>query len=1148
VVTCPSCGQENPEGFRFCGRCASPLESGPEAARVEERKVVSVLFCDLVGFTARSDRADPEDVRATLRPYHTRLRREIERFGGTVEKFIGDAVMAVFGAPVAHEDDAERAVRAGLRIVHAIEELNEEQPGLDLAVRIGVNTGEAVVVLGARPEHGEGIATGDVVNTASRLQGIAPVGGVAVGEPTYRATREVFEYEDLDPVTVKGKADPVPVWRAVAARSRFGVDVEQGGAALIGRDADLNLLKEAFARTVRDQSTQLVTVVGAPGVGKSRLIWEFQRHVDDRPELVYWRQGRCLPYGDGIAFWALGEMVKAQAGILESDDRRSATAKLEATIRTLAGEDPTEIEWLRGRLAPLVGLASEPADREEAVAAWRKFLSLIAASRPLVAVFEDLHWADPAMYGFLEELVEWETDLPLLVVCSARPELYERRPGWGGGLRNAMTIALEPLAAEDTARLISELLSQAVLPADTQAALIERSGGNPLYAEEFVKMLVDRGVLTRDGSGPWRVAGEAEIAIPDSVQALIAARLDTLPADRKALLQDGAVIGKVFWSGALASMSGTVEGEVRDVLHEVARAELLRRARSPSMEGQVEYVFRHALIRDVVYAQIPRAARARKHAAAAEWLEGVAGERVTDHADFLAHHYSEALTYAESAGDAQSARRLTEPARRFLVMAGDRSRPLDPNRSLALYRQALDLTPEDDPAHPAILLSVVGAGSDAIALDIGESIALADQAAAEYRALGDPRGEARALSELGSWWWVRGDTARTEQIRRDALALLEGLPPGPDLRHAYVEMAGRAMLAARLDDIRSWVDKAIPLIEAFPDDLDLCRILQYRGIVRCGQGDLGGLEDLREAVRLGVSLGFAAMAVTAYINLADFVTYTEGPRRGMEVYREGIAFGAARGQQFHPWAMAETTWNLYDLGEWDEVVRVCDVLIQGDLEQGGGTQVGTIARRSKAAVLLNRGDVAGATALRDEFLEPAREAKDPQQICLALATSALLDATRGDAAAVAAAVDEFDAEVGSQQWLRGAFCLDPIRALVVIGDLERGRSLLDRSTGVVRQWELMVDTARALVAEAEGELRGALRGFEAAAQGWRAIDCVVEDALASLGAGRCLIGLGRHEEGRARLRAAREAFVRLGATPWIEEADRWLQRATALTS
>ncbi len=322
--------------------------------------MVTVLFCDLVGFTSSSDQADPEDVRARIRPFHARLRTEIERFGGTVEKFIGDAVMAVFGAPVAHEDDPERAVRAGLRILEGIEELNEADPGLELQVRIGITTGEAVVALGARPEQGEGMVTGDVVNTASRLQGVAPTGALVVGDQTYRATSDVFDYEPLDAVTVKGKSEPIPIWRAVAARSRFGTDLTRTHAtAMVGREAEVTILKAAFDKAVRDRSVQLVTVVGGPGVGKSRLVAELFAHVDSTPDPVRWRQGRCLPYGEGITFWALGEIVKAEAGILESDSPETAAQKLDGVL--LEG---TDREWLRQRLLPLIGLdASSTAER-----------------------------------------------------------------------------------------------------------------------------------------------------------------------------------------------------------------------------------------------------------------------------------------------------------------------------------------------------------------------------------------------------------------------------------------------------------------------------------------------------------------------------------------------------------------------------------------------------------------------------------------------------------------------------------------------------------------------------------------------------------------------------------------------------------------
>jgi class 3 adenylate cyclase len=414
VAACPSCGRENPDGFAFCGYCTAPLTELPAASVREERKVVSVLFCDLVGFTAASAAVDPEDVRARLRPYHERLRVELERYGGTVEKFVGDAVMAVFGAPLAHEDDAERAVRAGLRILKAIGELNEADPGLSLQVRVGINTGEAVVALGARPEQGEGIVTGDVVNTASRLQGAAPVDGIAVSEQTYRATERVFDFEALAPVVVKGKTALLAIYQPLQARARFGSDViRTHSTPLVGRELERTLLVGTFERAAQQRSCQLVSVVGEPGVGKSRLCGELFGYIEERPGLVRWRQGRCLPYGEGIAFWALGEVVKAEAGILESDSPEQAAAKLD---RALPQDDP-DLPWLRARLAPLVGAPAEPASQEESFTAWRRFLEGLAADGPAVLVFEDLHWADPALLSFLEHLADWSEGCRCL--CSA---------------------------------------------------------------------------------------------------------------------------------------------------------------------------------------------------------------------------------------------------------------------------------------------------------------------------------------------------------------------------------------------------------------------------------------------------------------------------------------------------------------------------------------------------------------------------------------------------------------------------------------------------------------------------------------------------------------------------------------------------------
>src|SRR5947209_8332832 len=483
----------------------------------KERKIVTVLFADLVGFTARAEQLDPEDVEAILRTVHERLRSEPGRFSGTVVKFIGDAVMALFGAPVAHEDDPERAVRAAL----AIRDWAREEESVQ--VRIAVNTGEALINLGARPESGEGMAAGDVVNTTARLQSAAPVNGVLVGETTYRATNQVIDYRGAEPVEAKGKTDRLAVWEAVEARARVGTEVVSTRTALVGRARELDQLVDGLARARQESSTQLVTIVGVPGIGKSRLVYELWQLADAGAEIIFWRHGRSLPYGDGVTFAALAEMVKAQVGILETDSADDATAKLRDSIAALVGE--AERAWIEAKLRPLVGLGAESElggdRRSESFAAWRRFFEALAEQRPLVLVFEDLHWADDDLLDFVDELPDWVDGAPLLVLCTARPELLDRRSGWGGGKRNALMISLSPLGDEETARLIADLLDRAVLPAETQTALLARAGGNPLYAEQFVRMISER------------TDGEAEL--PETVQGIIAARLDSLSSEEKAL-------------------------------------------------------------------------------------------------------------------------------------------------------------------------------------------------------------------------------------------------------------------------------------------------------------------------------------------------------------------------------------------------------------------------------------------------------------------------------------------------------------------------------------------------------------------------------------------------------------------------------------
>jgi class 3 adenylate cyclase len=650
MIVCPSCGQENLPRAKFCSECGVGF-AAPTAPR-EERKVVTVLFADLVGFTARAEQLDPEDVRSVLAPYYARLRGELERFGGTVEKFIGDAVMAVFGAPVTHEDDPERAVRAAL----AIRDWAREESSVE--VRIGVNTGEALISLGARPSAGEGMAAGDVVNTAARLQSAAPINGILVGETTYRATADVIDYREADSVEAKGKAEPVRVWEADEPRSRVATEAVSLQAPLVGRKREIDQLVDAFERARQERATLLVTVAGVPGIGKSRLVAELFAHAESLPDFVHWRHGRSLPYGEGVTFWALTEMVKSHAGILESDAPEDVERKLHEIVMQSVGE--SEQRWVESKLRPLVGLGGGEdvgGEREEAFSAWRRFFESIAEQRPLVMVFEDLHWAGDELLDFVDALPDWIEDVPLLVLCTARPELLDRRSGWGGGKRNAITISPSPLDSDDTARLIAALLDRSVLPAETQEELLARAGGNPLYAEQFVRMLSERG----------EIKGE----LPENVQGIIAARLDSLADDEKRLLQDAAVVGKVFWTSSLAAVNESERALLEQRLRSLVRKEFVRRERRASVEGESEYAFNHVLVRDVAYGQIPRSERADKHRRAAEWIESVG--RAEDQAELLA-----TITSVPSS----SCRRL---GRRASISCDARERPCEP-RALARLR------------------------------------------------------------------------------------------------------------------------------------------------------------------------------------------------------------------------------------------------------------------------------------------------------------------------------------------------------------------------------------------------------------------------------------------------------------------------------
>ena len=1131
-MLCPACGERNPEGARFCLRCGAPL-TGP-GRRGEERKVVTVLFCDLVGFTARSDRADPEDVRATLVPYHASIKRSIEVFGGTIDTFVGDGVVGVFGAPVSHEDDPERAIRVGLRILEEIAASNDGASGPPLSVRIGIATGEAMVAVGPGPQVGERV-TGEVVAAAMRLQSLAPVDGIAVDEATRRNTRGHFSFEAL---TGDGAAEawrPVELARVVRERPR---------TPFVGRVEESALLRAAYRRAIAEPSVQLVTITGGPGLGKSRLLQEVADALEAEAALVRWRQGRCLPYGDGVGFWPLSEMVKAEAAILESDSAEQARGKLERTLGALT-DDPSERDWMLARLAPLAGLGEVGGgDRMESYTAWRRFFEALAARHPLVMVFEDLHWADPALLGFIEHVVDWSTQLPMLIVCAARPELYELWPGWGGGKRNSASISLPALSETETAVLLSGLLDRAVLPADTQRVLLERSGGNPLYAEEFVQMLTDRGILEKAGRS-MRLAADREIPVPETIQAIIAARLDTLPHETKALLQDASLIGKVFWTGAVASVSGMDVDEVRRRLHEAAVLELIRPIRSSSMEGEEEYAFWHILVRDVATAQIPRSDRVAKHRAVAGWIESTAGERIADRGELLAYHYGRALELARATGADGNLEDLRDRTVRALVLAGDRAAHLDAGSAERHFRRAADRLPEEHPERPRILLRL--ADAQVSRGSFAASRRTFDLATAGLLAVDDMAGVGLALALKTRALQRLGDLRDSQMLLEEAISILEQDGPGPELARAYSRMAGHWLTLGRFERCRELAERALALTERFDLPDEAVRARQNLGAARCQLGDAEGLADLWAALRQGLELGIGVETAVTYANLATQLWLLEGPAIALQVWDSAVEFAEVRGFATEAmWSRCGRIEVLFDLGRWDEVERIASEVEAWDREEGGG-QLRTFAQFRRTEVLANRGRIAEAVLLEEEFLPRVRILQRAEFLGPALTIGAALELRRGHEATALGLVEEFLGSTQEHVGYRQLYLAAAVRVLVACGATDRAEEVLgDEPPPRNQRGRLEIRAAEAALAEARGRYEEAAALYAAAAAGWLSYGATPERAVALLGEGRSRKAIG-DPVAPERLRTARETFEALGAEPWTDEVDAVLTDAEAAT-
>jgi class 3 adenylate cyclase/tetratricopeptide (TPR) repeat protein len=1061
----------------------------------EERKVVSVLFCDLVGFTAASESADPEDVRRWLAPYHSTLRQTVERYGGTVEKFAGDAVLAVFGAPRSREDDAERAVRAGLAILDAVRAL----PGGPLEVRIGIETGEALVQLTARPELGEPFVTGMVVNTAARLEASAPIGAVVVGPGAYSATSRVFGYDALEAVAAKGISRPLERWQAGPPRARFGADVIRDlSTPMVGRQRDFTLLCTAFQKAVAERVPQFVTLLGEPGIGKSRLVAELAAWLDRHDELVIWREGRSVPYGE-TPFGPIAEIFKLQAGILDSDPPAAVSAKLDAIL-----PDGADRAWLRARIGTLVGVERsgrpESVTQEESFAAWRQLLETFAEQSPLVLVFEDLHWATDAMLAFIDHLAEWLTDLPLLVVVTARPELLERGPQWTRGVQNSLTIGLSPLTADETDQLLIEMFAGQDVPDDTRRRLVRRADGNPLYAEELARIVTD--------CGPDQ-ATAAEL--PAGIAALIAARLDTLQPERKALLADAAVIGRVFWAEAVAALSGQEQGVVVQALQELARKELVRPVRRSSMLGQHEYTFWHALTRDVAYSQVPRAARSARHLAAADWLELRCAACQAETPNLIAYHLTTALDLAAAVGDTDAVAAIAPRARRYQLMAAELAMNLDTSEAITLLDRALGLTPAGDPERPAVLARWGWAAFLAGRLD--DARTAYREAIAGFEAIGDTRG--LALTLRASTYALNTMEESLATVDR-AVAMLEDLGPSEDLVRLLAGQASIRLVASRRQEAIASADRALRMASehgyAVPQ-----RALEARGLARVGQGDTGGLVDVKEALAALLELGQGRDAAVTWLNYGWVLWQIEGPVVALGELDTAREFSARRRLAEMEQQLSCTVLQLIiETGRPAEAIAAC----RAQLEHPGPafTTLRRIEVLSALAVAEAESGLPGARDAAEEAYRLAVDAGWPDMIAIAASPAATTRAGDNDQNGVR----EILRLLASLSDLRGSLEFDArlpslMRAAIAAGHAEAGAALADFVEPVLPMREYSATTAHALLAEHRGDTEAAAAGFARAAADWGAFGNKLEQAHA-------LRGLYRTAGDPAALRQADELF------------------------
>jgi class 3 adenylate cyclase/tetratricopeptide (TPR) repeat protein len=925
-ASCPFCGAPTTAGQRFCSECGAALASAPGSAATAQRRVCSVLFCDLVGFTPLSESRDAEAVRDLLSRYFQSARTIVGRYGGVVEKFIGDAVMAVWGTPVTTEDDAERAVRAAIDLLDAVAALGSEVGIPSLTARAGVVTGEVAVTLGA---EGEGMVVGDVVNTAARVQTAAGPGQVLVDEATLRQARAAIEFADAGSHVLKGKAEPLRLSRAVRVLGWVGGERRVDGleAPLVGRDIEIRLMKDLFHVTVSRSAPRLVLVMGAAGSGKSRLGWEFEKYIDGLADPVWWHRSRCLSYGDGVAFWALAEMVRQRLGIAEEEPAATALPKLIAGLERHLPE-PEERTYVGVRLGRLLGLA-HPDDsgvelgREELFAGWRTWLVRLAGTSPVVWLIEDLQHADVALLDFLDHVLDWARTAPIHLLAFSRPELDEHHPGWASG-RHRQQILLEPLDS----RALSDLLDALVpgMPAQAVSTIARQARGVPLYAIEMVRSLIDREIVVpRDGV--YRLVGEVgEVAVPDTLRALLAARLDHLDPAARALMADAAVLGDTFSADALAAVTGRPADEVAGALAALVRRELVTVSADPLSPQKGSYGFSHELLRRVAYESLSRRDRMTRHLAVAAHLRSTFPDEGEEVADVIARHLLDALAAAPADLDTAGIR---NDAVAELTRAGDRARHIGAQaRAATDYATAAEHS--SDLADAARLWELASAASTDAA-EYSTAVDQADRAAAIHERLGDARSAARANTAAGRSLQLAGqyDAARERLVRA-----LASLRPEPDLdtlralnQLAQVEAFRHDPAAAR-----ELGADAVGLAEALPTPDWLTAVtLATRGLVHSLAGHpLRAIGYYREAARYAERADDPAAGSVSNNLAAELVDVD--PHAAAEIARAALAHAARVGKGYALESSVDTlTDALLHAGDWSGAVSAIAEAANNDL-------------------------------------------------------------------------------------------------------------------------------------------------------------------------------------------------------------------------